>query len=117
MNRVLIVLGALLVAVTFGVSESGAQCCCPSPTTVYSPTAVYAAPAPVVAYRPAPVVAYRPAPAVAYPAPVVTYRPAAPVVTYRPPAVAPVYAAPVVVARPVYVPGQPVRNALRTILP
>jgi hypothetical protein len=59
---------------------------------------VYAYPAPYVYSYPTPVVAYRPAP-------VVAYRPAA------------VYARPVVVRAKVYVPGRPIRNAVRAVLP
>jgi hypothetical protein len=109
-----------------------------TPVVTYSPT-VYSGPVvapPVVA---SPVVVSRPvttyyAPAVAT-APVATYYPpatsyAVPTTTYAPvttyyggPVVAPVVGRPVVVGRSVYgtltpyVPGQPVRNALRFTLP
>lgn len=112
MSRVLLTLCILVAVLAITANEAEAQCCYP---------------APVVTYRPAPTVTCCPAPAVTYrPAPAVTYRPA-PVVTYRPAAVASaypvVYPAPVVAARPVvvdtdlYVPGQPIRNALRAITP
>ena len=72
----------------------------PAPPAVvaYSPVApvavapVAVAPAPVAAYRPVPV-AVAPAPVVAVPAPVVVYRPR------------------------YFVPGQPIRNAFRAIIP
>jgi len=76
----------------------------PAPVTVYSPVV---APAPVTVYRPAPVTVYRPAPVTAY-RPVTVYRPA-PVVAYPP---ATVYYRP-----EIRVPGQPVRNLLRAIVP
>ena len=110
------------------------------PVVTYSPVVTtYAAPV-VTSYRPvvtypgvvryrAPIVTYR-QPVVRYRAPVVTYRQPVvryrtPVVTYRPlvpaysPAYAPVYlpAGSLVVRPKVYVPGQPVRNALRAITP
>ena len=80
---------------------------------------------PTVAYYPAaPAYAY-PAPVYAYPAPYYTYR--APVVAYYPyAAYAPVVAAPVsvwygapgvVVRSKVYIPGRPVRNVIRAVLP
>ena len=108
------------------------------PTTVYYPPAVPApaVPAPAVAapvvasspvtvYKPAPVVYSAPAPV---PAPAVTVVarpvvPAAPVVSYRPVVPVAVPARPVVVGRGLlgqpeaYVPGQPIRNALRFISP
>ncbi len=70
-----------------------------SPVSYYAPTTTFYAPAPVTAY----------------------YAPAAPAVVYRP--VVPAYPAPVYVARPavvrqhLYIRGQPVRNALRVLLP
>jgi hypothetical protein len=76
------------------------------PVVVPEPVAVAYAPVPVVAYFRAPVVAYYRAPAVAYyPAPV-----CGPVPAY-------VTARPVIVRQRVYVPGQPVRNALRVLAP
>jgi hypothetical protein len=88
--------------------------------------AVYYPAAPVYAY-PAPVYAY-PAPVYAYPAPVYTYRvpvvAPAPYVAYSPvvppPVVAPapVWVGPgVIVRNKVYFYGQPVRNAVRAVLP
>jgi len=91
----------------------------------------------VVVAPPATVVhSYHPVgPVVAYPAPVVVARPVvtvrprgvyrvplvvAPRVVYRAPVVVapvPVYAAPVVVRPKVYIPGQPVRNAIRAVTP
>jgi len=85
------------------------------PRAVYYPAApVYAYPGPVYAY-PAPVYAYPPVvvarPYVAYapivPAPVVAPAP----VWYGPPAVV------VGVGGKVYIPGRPVRNAVRAVLP
>ncbi len=94
------------------------------------PRAVYYPAAPVYAY-PSPVYAY-PAPVYAYPAPMYAYR------AYRVPVVAPspyvayapVVAAPVVVPRrvwygppavvvrsKVYIPGRPVRNVVRAVVP
>jgi hypothetical protein len=82
----------------------------------------YVGPTVYQAYYPmAPVYGY-PAPVVAAPAPYVAYMPVAtPVVTYyNAPVVAPV---PVIVGRPavvrtkVYYPGQPVRNAVKAVVP
>lgn len=72
----------------------------------------------------APVYAYAPAPVVVA-APQIVYAPVAPAVVYRPLVPAPVVApAPVWVAPPgvivrskVYIPGRPVRNVVRTVLP
>jgi len=71
------------------------------PTVVYRPAVV---PVPAVPAVPAPAVAGV-APPVAYPAPV----------AYS--AAYPVYPAPVLVRAKVYYPGQPVRNAVRAVLP
>lgn len=108
-NQLLMLMVAALVM--FASSTAMAQWYgVPTPVTVYSPVV---APAPVTVYHPAPVTVYRPAP-------VVTYRPAvvpAPVAVYRP---APVVAYPPVTVyyRPeIRVPGQPVRNVLRAIVP
>lgn len=80
-----------------------------SPVGYGAQVSYYAPTAPVSTY-------YAPA------APVTTYyAPVAPTVVYRP--VAPAYPAPVFVGRPaivrqhLYIPGQPVRNALRVLLP
>ena len=93
----------------------------------YGPRAVYYPAAPVYVY-PAPVYAY-PAPVYAYPAQVYTYRvpvvAASPYVAYSPVVPAPVIApAPVwygppgvVVRSKVYIPGRPVRNVVRAVLP
>lgn len=91
-----------------------------APPVGYGAQVSYYAPAAPVStyYAPtAPVSTYYP-PAV----PVTTYyAPVAPTVVYRP--VAPAYPAPVFVGRPaivrqhLYIPGQPVRNALRVLLP
>jgi hypothetical protein len=72
---------------------------------VYSPVPYVAPPTPVTVYSPAPVAVYRPAPVAVYsPAPVV-----APVATYR---------VPTVYYRPeIRVPGQPVRNLVRAVVP
>jgi hypothetical protein len=88
------------------------------PRAVYYPAAVYAYPAPVYAY---------PAPVYAYPAPYYSYRvPVAyPYVAYSPvvaaPAVVPAavwYGPPGVVVRSkVYIPGRPVRNVVRAVVP
>lgn len=108
-----------------------------APTPVVAAQPVYGAHPVVTSYYPttvfAPTVAYRPAPVVVnYSAPVVTYRAvvpvASPVVGYR--AAVPVAApAPIFVGRPAYsyyspyggrevrVPGQPVRNFVRTVVP
>ena len=99
-----------------------------SPVYVYRPAAVTVyRPAPVAVYRPAPVTVYRPAPVTVY-SPVVT--PAVPEVSVAPEAVAPapvvspwvypgpyVYPGTVVIRAKVYYPGQPVRNAVRAVLP
>ena len=114
MNRILMMLGILVITLAFAAGMAEAQCCAPAPAVVYS------APAPVVTYYAAPVAAC-PAPAVTYAAPVVTYRPVAVAPVYRagyPVAVAPaVVARPVVIGTDVYVPGQPIRNLLRAITP
>ena len=79
----------------------------PAPTYVYS--------APVTVYSPAPVVTYRPI------VPVYRYRRFAPVYGYRPaysvayPTTA--YYPPVYVRPRFFVPGQPVRNYWRAVLP
>lgn len=77
----------------------GAPATYAAPNTYASQASYYAPAAPVTAY----------------------YAPAAPTVVYRP--VAPAYAAPVYVGRPavvrqhLYIRGQPIRNALRVLLP
>jgi hypothetical protein len=72
-----------------------------------APVVEYAAP-PVVTYYAPPVVTYSPVPAYGYAySPVVTNY--SPVVTY--------YSPPVVVGPRVLVPGQPVRNVFRAVLP
>ena len=98
---------AVLVVVAlcgFTVSTASAQ------VTVYSPVV----PAPVVA---PPAFVYRPPVVVP---PVVAYRPVvpAPVVTYSPVVPAPVYYGPRAVVRTrFFVPGQPIRNYWRAVLP
>ncbi len=88
--------------------------CCSQPVTTFRPVVV-AQPQPVVAYRPvvvAPrrVVTYYAPPVYAAPRYVTNYAPVA--------APAPaVYGRPVVVRTKVYVPGQPIRNALRWVAP
>ena len=114
MNRVLIVPGALLIALILAVGDVQAQCCYPAPRVVYS------GPAPVVTYYSTPIVTC-PAPVVVPAAPVVARRPVVPTTVYRP--VYPLSYAPVVTVRPVlvdtdlYVPGQPIRNFFRAITP
>ncbi|MFZ1934192.1 MAG: hypothetical protein WCB27_26115 [Thermoguttaceae bacterium] len=89
------------------------------PRAVCYPAAVYAYPAPVYAYL---------APVYAYPAPVYPYR--VPVTAYPYVAYSPVVAAPavvpaavwygppgVVVRSKVYIPGRPVRNVVRAVVP
>ena len=84
----------------------------PVTTTTYQPETVYE-PVTTTTYRPATVSA----PVTAY-APVTSYLPTttySPVVTYGTPVVvAPTYM-PTVVARPAFVPGEPVRNVLRAL--
>jgi hypothetical protein len=107
----------------------------PAPVVTYSPT-VYSSPivaptvvaSPVIAapvttyYAPAPVTTYY-APAATYAVPTTTYYAPAVTTYYGGPVVAPVVGRPVVLGRSVYgtlrpyVPGQPVRNALRFTLP
>jgi hypothetical protein len=123
------IFGFLLVGCLVGSAEAQAvvqpaTVYYPPAVTVYSPPAVPTVPA-MTCYRP-PTTVYTPPVPVHTPAvttvarPVVTYSPA---VTYPPvpPAVVPVQ--PVVVGRGIlggpeaYVPGQPIRNALRFVLP
>jgi hypothetical protein len=81
-------------------------------TTYYAPSAVttyYAAPPAIDYYAPAPVTSYY-APAPAFYAPTTyTYYAPEPVVAYTPSAAVYGY-------RPLYVPGQPIRNTLRAII-
>ena len=136
-----------LAVIIFLLSSSMAfaQCGCSSPPVVaaapsyvsdYAPQATYS-PASYVSYY-APPAAYAPAPYVSYYAPPAAYAPAPYVSYYAPPVAyaayyspAPAYAAPVVPYRAyygvagwsvygtprVYVPGEPVRNALRAVTP
>lgn len=118
MTKILAALGVVLLT----ASMASAQCGCAAPAAVaYSPVSY--APAPVVVnYAPAaPVYSYT----ASYPAPYVASYPtygyttyyASPYVVARPVVAAPVvYPAPYAVyyGRPwLYVPGQPIRNALR----
>lgn len=109
--------GSMATAQTVVVSGSAY-----TPVTTYRPVGMTAyqvwSPAPVVAYN-NPIVTYR-VPAVTYGYPVVTYRPITgytPYSTYAPVAAygAPVVVGPTVVRVSPYVPGQPVRNVLRSI--
>ncbi len=111
MNRKLIALCVLALALCVTAPAGAQEFFARVPTThvaYYGPVVV---PAPVVlsgpvVYAPAPVVAYYRAPVVAYyPAPV-----CGPVPAY-------VAARPVIVRQRVYVPGQPVRNVLRVLAP
>jgi hypothetical protein len=126
MKNMLVVVGALL-AVLASSAAFAQDCGCAAPAAAAAPQVVvqtampvvtyYAPAAPVVAYYApaAPVVAYSPY-VVARPvvAPYVVARPvAAPYVVARP-VVAPVYGG--VVVRPLFVPGEPVRNAIRATL-
>jgi hypothetical protein len=84
-----------------------------APVYAYSAAPAYPYPAPMYAY-PAPYYAYR-VPVVA-PSPYVAYAPVAPAAVFAP---APVWYGPpgVVVRSKVYIPGRPVRNVVRAVLP
>jgi len=106
-------------------STALAQCgCAPAMAAPAMPAVSYYAPAPTVTYyAPAPAVTtyYAPAPTVTYytpPAPTVAYYPGTAYTVAAPVAVAPsvVYPSATVVARPLYVPGQPVRNFFRGLV-
>ncbi len=103
-------IAAIAVILLLGSSAYGAWYVGPRVVTAYYPAApVCACPAPAYAYYPAPVVRYR-VPAVA-PAPRGVY---SPVVAPAGVWVAP---RPVVVRGKVYMPGRPIRNVVRAILP
>jgi len=123
------ILGLLMVGCLVGSAEAQAVV---QPTTVYYPPAVTVYSSPAVPTVPA-TTCYRP-PATVYAPPAVVYSPAvttvarpvvtsSPVVTYPPVPAAVVPVQPVVVGRGIlggpeaYVPGQPIRNALRFVLP
>jgi hypothetical protein len=114
------ILAAIVVVLLLGSTAYGQWYV--GPRAVYYPAApAYAYPAPAYAY-PAPVYAY-PARVYAYPARVYTYRvplvAPSPYVAYAPVAPAPVWYGPpgVVVRSKVYLPGRPVRNVVRAVLP
>jgi len=91
------------------------------PTTVYYQTPTVAA-VPQVTFRAPQVTYYAPTTTYYAPAPVTTYYAPAPVTTFYAPAAVQV-ARPVVIGRGIvgqpkaYVPGQPIRNALRFVTP
>jgi hypothetical protein len=109
------VLAAVLVLVLASVSY-GAWYVVPQglyayPYYAYAPAPVYAYPPPVVA---APQVAYAPV----LPGPRVVYSPVVPAPVLAPAPVPYWYGPPAVVVRAkVYLPGRPVRNAVRFVLP
>jgi hypothetical protein len=77
--------------------------------TAYYPTPVYAYPPPAVVYPP---------PAYAYPPPYVTYSPVVPAPGYWASPVPMWYGPPGVVVRgKVFIPGRPIRNTVRAVLP
>jgi len=98
---------------------------CSAASAGWTYVAPVVAPAPVVyGYWPAaPVYVYRPAAVTVYrPAPVIVYRPAVvvPEVPVAPPVVYPakvIYPAPAVIRAKVYYRGEPVRNAVKAVLP
>ncbi len=98
-----------LILLLLGSTAYGGWYVPPRVVHAYYPAPAYAYPAPVYAY-PAPVSAY-PAPAYYYRAPIVRPMP------YR--VYSPVWAGPrgVVVRGRVYIPGRPIRNAVRAVLP
>src|SRR6056297_1233863 len=118
MNKFVLGLLVTFGTLTFG-SSAMAQYVTPYPASANVAVARPVYTPPVSAYyTPAPVIAYRPASTV--------YRPA---VGYRPPVAAPVGVAATTYGRPVYqfyspyggpevrVPGQPILNAIRAIVP
>ena len=114
MRRLALVLLAALVGGLL-VSPCLAQAVVVYDPVVSAPATTYVYSAPVSVYSPAPVVTYRPV------FPVYRYRPIAPVYTYRPAysvAYPPAVYYPRVYYRPrFFVPGQPIRNYWRAVLP
>jgi len=106
---------AAVVALLFGSTAYGAWYIVPQGVYAYYP---YYAAAPVYAYPPpvaaVPQVAYSPV----YAGPQVVYSPVVPAPVFAPAPVPYWYGPPAVVVRAkVYIPGRPVRNAVRFVVP
>ena len=114
MRRLALILLAALVG-GFFVTPCLAQAVVVYDPVVAAPAPTYVYSAPVNVYSPAPVVTYRPI------VPVYRYRRFAPFYAYRPAYSVPypttVYYPPVYVRPRFFVPGQPVRNYYRAVLP
>jgi hypothetical protein len=107
------ILAAVAVVLLLGTTAYGQWYV--GPRAVYYPSPVYAYPAPVYAY-PTPVYAYR-VPVAAYP--YAAYYPYSPVMAAPVAVPARVWYGPpgVVVRSKVYIPGRPVRNVVRAVVP
>ena len=107
------ILAAVAVVLLLGTTAYGQWYV--GPRAVYYPAPVYAYPAPVYAY-PTPVYAYR-VPVAAYP--YAAYYPYSPVMAAPVAVPATVWYGPpgVVVRSKVYIPGRPVRNVVRAVVP